>query len=158
MAGFVFRYETLLQHRRRIEDERQRDLAKLMRGRMLFLDRLRGMQDTIRQSKHDMGASLTGKVDLSQVSQFARYSQTCAQQGREIVVKLAGLEKQIDAAREQLMEAVRQRKALELLRERHLEEWKFEQARKEAIELDDLATQRYVREQIAARRAVEAPA
>jgi flagellar FliJ protein len=155
MAHFTFQYEALLAQRRRREDECQRDLAKVLRSRMLFMDRLRGMQETIRSSKYDMGAGLRGKVDLTQVAQFARYSQSCAVQGREIVVKLAAVEKQLEAARSRLMDAVRQRKALELLRERRLAAWKQEQARREAIELDDLATQRYVRDQLAAKRAVE---
>ncbi|MFW5699166.1 MAG: flagellar export protein FliJ [Planctomycetota bacterium] len=146
MAKFAFRFQTLLEHRRRIEDERQRDLAKLMRTRMLFMDRLRGMQDTIRTSKHDMGSGLVGKVDVSRIAQFARYSQQCAMQGQDIVVRLAGVEKQIDGARQRLMDAVRQRKALELLRERHHEQWKYEQARREALELDDLAAQRFIRQ------------
>jgi len=145
MAKFQFRFQTLLGHHRRVEDQRQRDLAQHLRTRMILHDQIRDMQDTIRDSKQSMAGGLVGKVDLTSVGQFARYSGHAAQRARQIVVKLAGLEKQVEEARQALLDASKQRKALELLRDKHEAQWRYEQNRRETNELDELATTRYAR-------------
>jgi len=145
VARFTFRYQTLLDHRRRLEDEAQRDLARHLRTRAILHDQLRDQQDTITRSKHDLAGALVGKVDVAAVSSFARYSGSVAARARQIVTRLAQLEKEIDAARRRLLDATRKRKVLDLLHDRHHEQWKREQAARETAELDDLTTQRYAR-------------
>jgi flagellar FliJ protein len=146
MAKFVFRFESLLRHRRHIEDARQRELAQHLRGRMILDGQLRSMQQSIRDSKHQLGASLVGRVNLGDIQQFARYSGHTTLRARQIVEKLAEVERQVESARAQLLEATRQRKALELLRDKHLAAWRKEQQRREDLELDEIATQAFARE------------
>lgn len=145
MAKFQFRFQTLLAHHRRVEDQRQRDLAQHLRKRMILHDQVRDMQNTIRDSKRSMADGLIGQVDLTRVGQFARYSGHAAQRARQIVVRLAAVEKQIVDARALLLEATKQRKALELLRDKHEAQWRYEQNRREVNELDELASTRYAR-------------
>lgn len=146
MPQFVFRYETLLNHRRDIEDQCQRELASQMRARMIMTDQLRGMQQDITDSKHRLGSSLVGKVDLSQVGDFTRYNQQATVRGRQLVKRIAEVEIKVVHARQQLLHATQQRKALELLRERDLKQWRKEMDRKETAELDELAAQAFIRE------------
>jgi flagellar export protein FliJ len=140
MAKFHFKLDSVLRHRALVEDQCQRELAQLLRERMILHHQLRQMQNTISQSKRDLGGGLVGRVDMGQVAQFARFSGQATQRAQEIVVRLASLEKQIEASRIRLMEAVRARKALELLRDRHLSMWRREQDRREASFLDEIAT------------------
>ena len=149
MARFRFKLEAVLQHRRNLEDVAQRELAKTLRQRMILTDQLRSMQQTITESKRQLGDGLSGRVDLDQIGQFARYSGQVRLRAQAIVVRLAGVEKEIQAARERLMEATRDRKALELLEERQRQAWQAEQDRREAAELDDLAVGAYARRLVA---------
>ncbi len=148
MPTFEFRYQTLLNHRRRIEDERQRDLAMHMRSRMIFMEQLEQIQQTIRRSKHDMAGSLVGRVNLSEVGRFAGYSRQAENRGRQIVYKLAQAEKDIQQAREKLLDATHRRKALELLRDKHERRWRREQERAERAALDEMSTQQFIRAMI----------
>lgn len=148
MAKFQFRFQTLLAHHRRVEDQRQRELARHLRTRMILHDQIREMQDTIRDSKQSMADGLVGKVDLTRIGQFARYSGHAAQRARQIVVRLAEIEKQIEEARQLLLDAARQRKSLELLHDKHEAQWRYEQNRRETNELDELATTRYARQML----------
>jgi len=145
MAQFRFRFETLLHRRSEIEDQRQRELAQLMRSRMIFLDQLASMQRDISGSKRRLADTLVGRVDLSRVGQFARFSGQATIRGRQLVSKLAELERHIVGARARLIDAVKQRRALELLRDRDREAWEREQRRRETAELDEIAVQRYAR-------------
>lgn len=143
MAKFIFKFEALLNHRRLVEDQRQRELAQHLRGQMILQEQLRAMQQTIRQSKRQLGAGLIGRVDLAAISQFAGFSGHTAMRARQIVARLAEIDKQVHAARQSLLDAARQRKALELLRDRQHDAWRRERQRREDAELDDLANLRY---------------
>ena len=149
MAKFHFKLEAVLRHRLLVEDQCQRELAQFLRERMILHHQLRQMQETIGQSKRDLGGGLVGRVDMDKVAQFARFSGQATQRAQQIVVKLASLEKQIEASRARLMEAVRARKALELLRDRYLSMWRHEQDRRETVFLDEVAVGAYSRVQAA---------
>ena len=145
MPKFEFNLEPVLFQRRSHEETCQRELAKSLRQRMILLNHLRQMQQTISQSKHDLANGLIGKVNLSQTAQFARYSGQVTQRAHSFVTKLAVIEREIQKAQGNFQEAVRQRKALEQLRERRYQDWLTLQHRREAAELDELTTQRYAR-------------
>jgi flagellar protein FliJ len=145
MPAFRFGFEIVLRHRTLVEDQCQRDLAKVLRHKMILEDQLRQMQETIVDSKRQLGSGLIGRVDLDRVAQFARYSGQVAQRARDIVQKLVTAEKQIEIARQKLLKATRDRKALELLRDRQFRRWKMEQDRREAAAMDELAVQSYAR-------------
>lgn len=149
MAKFRFKFESVLRVRRIAEDEAQRALAAHLRERMILAGELRGMQETIVSSRHDLADGLRGKVNLDDVAGFARYSLQVRARAQSIVLRLAGVEKNIDAARQRLLDATRKRKALELLEERHREAWTAEQARRETAKLDELAVQNYARKVMA---------
>ena len=145
MAKFLFKLATVLKQRQIIEDQRQRDLAQVLRFKMILLDQLKQMQQTITQSKRELGDALLGQVNLDRVGQFARYSGQTAVRAREIVQRLAVLEKQIEAARQQLLQATAARKAMDLLRERYHQQWREDLERRENNEIDDLSAGAYTR-------------
>ncbi|QDU33169.1 Flagellar FliJ protein [Poriferisphaera corsica] len=145
MPRFRFKLDVLLKHRASEEELCQRDLARLLRSRMIFEDELRRMQQTISQSKHQLGQSLLGKVEISRVAEFASYSGQTTMRGHQIVNKMAELEQHILIAREKLLEATKKRKALELLRDKQKAEWIAAENKRETAELDEIATQKYAR-------------
>lgn len=147
MAGFQFRYESVLEQRRRAERQRQRELAELKTREQSMKDELRQMQQTIDQSKRDMSEGLVGRVDLNAIGHVSRYSGQVMVRGQQLVQDLASMDQQLTEARQRLMEATRQRKILERLREREYERWLWHQRRAERRQQDELANQQYVRQQ-----------
>ena len=61
---------------------------------------------------------------------------------QQAVLRLAGVHKQLDVARLELLEATTRRKAVESLKDKRFEEWKAEQARKENAALDEWVVMR----------------
>ena len=106
------------------------------------------MQQMISESKRELSESLTGKIEINRVAEFASYSGQTTLRGHHLVVKMAELEKHITVARKRLLEATKERKALELLRDKQRDEWMYEQNRKEVNELDEIATQKFARKVI----------
>ena len=143
---FRFNLEAVLRQRRAEEDACQRDMAKAMRQRMILESQLRSMQQTITESKQELAEGLVGRIDLDGISSFARYSGQVRQRAMAFVTRLAGVEKQIGTARQQLLKATQARRALELLRDRRYQLWKKQRDTREAVELDEIAVQQYVRQ------------
>lgn len=143
MASFQFQYKTVLRQREVIEQQKQRALAKLMHQRNAMVNQLREMQETISASKREAADGLIGSVDLHAIAGIARYSASCALRGNALVRDLAKLENLVEQARNELIEAAKNRKALELLRDRQRQAWELEQRRMEASLLDEQTTQAY---------------
>lgn len=143
MQPFIFRYQAVLKQRTLVEQQKQRALAELLHERNAMFAQLCEMQETISTSKRQAAAGLVGKVDLDAIAGIARYSASCALQGNTVVRGLAQLEKRVEQARNELIEATKNRKALELLRDRQRQAWDLEQRRMEAKRLDEQTTQAY---------------
>ncbi len=143
MAEFQFKLDTVFKHRQMIEDQRQRELAKVLRQRMILLDQLRQMQASITDSKRDLRDGLVGAVDMDRVAHFARYSGQTTARAHAIVAKLATIERQAEVHRAQLLQATQDRKAIERLREKQFRKWKLEQDRREAAMLDEIGVGQY---------------
>jgi flagellar FliJ protein len=148
MKKFKFNLQSVLHHRQVVEDQMQRELAQVLRHRMILVGQLRRMQETITQSKHDLGRSLAGNVDMEKIAQFAMFSSQSTQHAHQIVGKLAAIEKQVEAARARLIHASADRKALELLRDAKQQAWNKEIDRRETAELDEAAVQGYWRQTV----------
>lgn len=145
MADFYFRYESVLEQRRRTERQRQRELAEVESKRQSMHSQLRQMQQTIDHSRGQMREQLVGKVDLTAIGAVSQYSAQVTFRGQQIVQELAQVERQVEAARQRLQEATRQRKIMEQLKEREYDRWQWHQRRAERREQDELANQQYVR-------------
>ena len=143
MHSFTFRFQAVLRQREVIEQQKQRALAKLMHHRNAMVNQLRDMQDTISTSKRQAADELVGTVDLNAIAGIARYSASCALRGNTLVRDLAKLENLVEQARNELIEASKNRKALELLRDRQRQAWELGQRRMEAKRLDEQTTQAY---------------
>lgn len=149
MPRFKFQLDPVLKHRLHVEDQRRRELAGVIRQQVQMQEELRGMQSTIVASKRDLADGLVGRVDMDRVSHFARYSGQVAMRARQAVARLSVLQREIDAARARLIEATRDRRALELLKERQRQAWQHEQDRREADALDEIGLQKLVRDRAA---------
>lgn len=155
MARFVFEHEALLEQRRRAERERQVVVAQLERERMELEGVLRGAQRSLASCKTDLRDALHGRgggarVDIGAVRMQASASFGLTARAQGVAIRLAGSMRRLEAARRELMAASAARRAVELLRERRLEQWRREQARREAAELDEIATTRAARDAEAA--------
>lgn len=160
---FRFSLEAVLQQRRASEETHQRRVAELERERLAIEDRIRGHQRSITSAKQDLrrrlcvekrdgrpdGVPGTG-VSLADVKMQANASLHMVARAQQAVLELAGLHRRLDAARLELLKATTERKAVELLKAKRLQEWQQENRRKEDAELDEINVTRHARNQEAA--------
>jgi flagellar FliJ protein len=156
MAGFVFRFDSVLRQRRHAEAQAQRRLAQVLRDQQQHEQQLGQMQHAIRDARSDLGQSLGGPVNMADVGRFARHVLTQRVAGQQLARQLAGDHQRVAAMRAELLEAARQRKSLELLRERDLALWNKAQQRREQAALDEVGQQQHARRVKSARGVVQA--
>jgi flagellar export protein FliJ len=150
MARFVFKLQALLELRRRQEQVYQRALAELTQARSGIEDLLRRHQHRISEQKLDMRDRLVGAIDTAELRQHAHAAIGVMREAQTAAIELAGLVKRQTFAREELVTAQAQRRAVELIRERRLTEWRLEQDRREVADLDDLVCSSVRRKEITA--------
>lgn len=139
MAKFRFELEPLLKARRMVEQSHQRAVAALEHERMKFEDLLRQLQQQISSEKSGLQMELTGVIDAHQLRLGAAATMQTMRKAQRIVLELAGVHRRLETARAQLIEATRHRRAVELLREKRLEEWKSRLDKQETDAIDELA-------------------
>ena len=156
MARFKFQLEGVLEHRKNIEQEKQRALAGVqvqmqkLKDELVELDRVaRGAIGDLRENR------LVGRLDMSFLAAHRRFTGSVQRKAVAIAQKMALVQREIDEARTALGEAAKQRKIIEKLREKHLERWKAQRTRAENDELDDIGMQLAFR-QLGESRAAEA--
>src|SRR5690606_7770026 len=147
MARFRFNLQAVLQHRKMVEEQKQRALAALEAERARLESVIRAHQQAITEERRQMRHSL-GVGDIRAVKLQSAASVRLATAAQRAVLELAGLHRRLENARAELLEASKRRKAVELLRERRYEEWKSEQNRRELAALDELAVMAAARKEV----------
>jgi flagellar protein FliJ len=144
MPRFVFQLEGLLRHRRRLERERQRDMALLQREARQLEEELRGLGEAMSATTADVRKTrLIGKLDMPFLAGHRRYLAAMQRKGQGLIQRLALLTPQIETRRQALVAAAKERKAIEKLRERRRDVWLADQARRETADLDEVSNQMF---------------
>lgn len=138
MARFRFKLQPLLDHRKRLEGEKQRALAVIERRRIDIEDQIRAMQRRILENKAELGRNLVGSVDTSAIRSQAAMSMQLDARIRRLVAVLAEIYRRADHARGELLLARTRVKAIERLRDRRYEQWRLAEAKRETAALDEL--------------------
>jgi len=116
-----------------------------MRERLILQTQLRELQRSISSDKRTMSDGLVGRVDVTRIRQHGTHAMQVERRAQQLAVRLLAVERQIEQARQRLADAMRQRRAIELLRDKRFAAWKREHDRREAAELDEMAIQGYAR-------------
>ncbi len=144
MAGrFRFSLQTVLEHRRRIEEDRLREVAVIEQERVRIEDRLRGINSRLVQTRADLRdrfapGAVRGGIGSVRMDSSAALRLTV--EAQQAALELAGVLRRLERARATLLEATTARKGVERLRERRWEEWSAEARRREGRDLDEIAT------------------
>jgi len=140
MAKFRFELQAVLNARLRAEELQQRRVAELEASRRKLEDGLRARQARIGESRAQLRGRLMGAIDPSMLRGQANASLAGMRDAQRVVLELAGIHRQLQSVMEELRAASRDRRAVEILKERRFEDWRREQDRREQADLDEIAT------------------
>lgn len=146
---FKFSFESLLKHRRRLEDEARREYLEAQARVDEKLAEIRRMYDQVDQTRQTIHSieEMCGKGDVTRISgghEFIQGQAIRIERERKVVRELISVAEEKQAY---LVEVARETKVLEKLKEKRWEKYKADRRRKEALRLDEMITMRFKRSQ-----------
>ena len=139
MKRFRFSLETVLKVKRQVEEARQMELAAAQGRRDLCLMQLGRLEQDLQGLLMDRSGQRQGRVDLGEEAWYSQRQWGLNQGIGRAQLDLQAREEELDAARTRAVEAARERRVLEKLEEKQLQEHLFKLNREEQGLLDDLA-------------------
>jgi flagellar FliJ protein len=145
---FHFHLQTLLHLRLAERDERRAELAKALRAEAV----LREEEQKLIEQQADQAAMARklkspGAANIDALLETHRYEAVLAGQRRRLTEQIAQVQAETERRRLALVEADRQVRVLEKLRERRAAAWQRQAERKEAKQLDEQAGIGFLRRQ-----------
>ena len=136
---FTFKLEAVLEQRKQAERQRQREVAAAQHRLLQLQAELDALAAVKRASAKQLRA---GKISAAALAAHQRFAAATRQKGATLNRALTEARRDLDAAQLTLVEAAKQRKVMEKLREREHARW-VEQIRKhEQAEADEIAAAR----------------
>lgn len=140
MRRFRFALQRLLQYRMTLEEQAIQAFGQAQLHLRLEQERLNELKAIRGSLLANSSRTRRLSVPLLQVEQtYLQRLEECIE-GQQQRVRIA--EEELEARRRELVEAQRQRKVLERLREKHYETWKLENLREEQKLIDEIAVMR----------------
>jgi flagellar export protein FliJ len=140
MARFIFRMATLLKLRESARDERQ---AQLVQARQAA-DILRGQQEALEQEarrldQESRNAVRPGPINVDGLLHARRYELLLRVQQQDLLQQQQAVDAELARRQQALVEANREVRVLELLREKQWVRHREEEARQEMKQIDEVA-------------------
>jgi flagellar FliJ protein len=151
MSRFVFRLEPLLKLRESRRDECRASLAEGLRVDEVLRNQFGNLERELEALKEFCRRTAsTGSVDIDRLVEAQRYELVTRAQQHNIAQQRETVTAEIARRRQALVEADREVRVLEKLRERQTDQHRREEEGREARRLDEVATQQTYRKMLEA--------
>ena len=151
MAGFTFRLAPLLRLRESRRDECRAALAEAYRVDEVLAKQFEGLSRELDALRTFCRMKVSpGAIDIDRLVEAQRYELVARAQQQQLAEQRKTVAAEIERRRQALVEADREVRVLEKLRERQVEQYRREVERREAKRLDEVATQQHFRQALVA--------
>jgi flagellar FliJ protein len=150
MSSFRFRLDTLLGLRQADRDQRRADLAKAQRAEDALLAQAAALNGEQRQT-HELSRRLSapGEADIDALLRSHRYDLVLKTRSQQLAAQIEQVRAEVARRRQTLIEADRQVRVLEKLREKQRTAHQAGERRREQKQLDEQAVIAFVRREAA---------
>jgi flagellar FliJ protein len=138
---FTFKLEAVLEQRKHVERQRQREVAAAQNRLLQLQADLDALSAVKRASAKDLRAG-PGALTAAALAAHQRFATAMRHKGAVLQQSIADARRELDAAQRVLLEAAKQRKVMEKLREREQARWAEQVRQRELAEADEIAAAR----------------
>ena len=145
MRRFRFRFQRLLEIKERMEERRRAELGEAVAVLNQERDRLaelRRIQQFYRQGPKSLPDA---PLDPFLLALNASYDQRLRREAQEQLDRIRQIEEEVEKRRQKLVDATKERRVYEILKERAVEAYQHERRRQEQMVLDEIGGQLYIR-------------
>ena len=139
----TFRFETLLKLRKNTENLEQREMAEIQNHLYARQNELQDLNSAGTKNKEELQTHLQQAVPGRTLALYDRYLQSVSLrsgQQEQIISETGG---KVEAKRSELIEAMRKRRALEILKDRDILNKKRKVLKDEIVLMDEIASTRW---------------
>ena len=137
MAPFRFRLASVLRYRERRREDRRQELRDIEQAKEAIRSDIERLEENLGRIRSDIEGRQGQLVSLAELQLGADFAQALAARIRECRHMLSALEARAVAKRTELLQANRDVKTLEQLRERRRERHRLEESRAEQKLIDE---------------------
>jgi flagellar protein FliJ len=141
MAGPEFRLEQVLKFRKEVEKMHQLELAKAKEQHDSARDRLKSEKAALEALAQEFYQRQLKGIEAKDLQLYGNFTRRKSREIEEMSGSVADLEKAVHEKREALLAAAKEKKALEVFKEKKMRDLRMEQLLKERAFLDELAVQ-----------------
>lgn len=143
MKKFVFSLQSVLNLQYKIEDQEKQAFREASMKLTEEEDKLRELITQMEGYENDLKEALSGTLDVMEVNNIKHSIDVMKSRIRTQMIAVHVAEKNVEAARIRLTEAVVNRKTYEKMREKAFEEYRKEAEAEEGKEIDELVSFRH---------------
>lgn len=148
MPRFRFQLQALLDFRVRREDELKRRLGELERVIQAEQETLMELERSLREAAASYEELESSDVDLERARLYRGFYRWLCSRIEDQQEVIAELKEEMKAQRNRVVEAMRERKIVQSLRDNQFEQFRLDELRREQAFLDDIAISRHVYSQL----------
>jgi len=141
MAGHEFRLEQVLKFRKEVEKLHQLELAAARQQHDSANERLRNEKDAMEVLQREFSQRQLDGIDAKELQLYGDFTMRKAQEIQAIRNSLPALEQVVHERRDALMAAAKDKKALEVFKEKKMRDLRMVQMNRERAFLDELSIQ-----------------
>ena len=139
-----FRFDIILRLNRTKENLLLKDMGQINALYQRQQDQKQFMQDTTEQSKNELNQKKRSNVGVEKMILYDNFFQGTRAQGERQDKIISEISTRLEAKREEMVEAMRKRRTLEILKERDILKERKIRERKETAILDEMASNLWV--------------
>lgn len=140
-----YRFETLLRLRKNQENLIQREMGSINSHLLRQKDRLESLEDITQKNLREFNQRMQQQTDPHILCLFDNFFKGSRATGEQQSRVIAEVEERAEAKRHELNEAVKKRRILEILKDRHNEQQKKIKMKVETALMDEIAGSRWKR-------------
>ena len=140
-----FRFETILRLNKKKEDLLQKDMGQINAHYQLQQDRKQFMRDAMEKSKDELNQRKKSGISVETMILYENFSRgTEAEEAKQDKI-ISEINSRLEAKREEVVEAMRKRRTMEILKERDMLKERKIREKKETAVLDEVASNLWMR-------------
>lgn len=141
MAGQEFRLEQVLKFRKEVEKMHQLELAAAKQQHETARERLRSEKAQMEELERECAQRQLKGIEAKDLQLYGDFTRRKSQEIHQLRESLTLLEKAVQERREALLTAAKEKKALEVFKEKKMRDLRLEQLNRERAFLDEIAVQ-----------------
>jgi flagellar FliJ protein len=143
MKKFVFRLETLLQHRRNVEEQERTKFTLIRNELHAECGRRQSFMASQDRTRAELAGILSTDCNAQECQWCSRFLEYLALEIKRSDERIAGLEKKLEAQKQTMIAATRDKKIIEKLKARKQKEFQISLERMEQKAIDEIVITRY---------------